>query len=199
MELEKWGSLFAAGSGCWKRKGRAWIIHVRLCVFKSVLHFSGRMLRGIRSLRPLPAANPHFPLLAPLSPLTSRAFTLLTENNESGCGMCISAAKNFHCIFRHFLEKQRMFCWGPFSSSASVIPIRLPSVPAYGSPRAKPQEMRYWYGPREVRKGHLFHRCRWQNSRRKPRGQGKYERGRAREEMRYGKSKRAGCVSFVAY
>lgn len=135
----------------------------------------------------------------PLSPLTSRAFTLLTENNESGCGMYISVAENFHCIFRHFLEKQRMFCWGPFSSSASVIPIRLPSVPAYGSPRAKPQEMRYWYDPREVRKGHLFHRCRWQNSRRKPRGQGKYERGRVREEMRYGMSKRAGCVSFVAY
>lgn len=58
------------------------------------------------------------------------------------------------------LEKQRMFCWGLFFKSASVIPIRLPSVPAYGSPRAKPQEMRYWYDPREVRKGHLFHRCR---------------------------------------
>ena len=31
--------------------------------------------------------------------------------------------------------------------SASVIPIILPSVPAYGSPSAKPQEMRYSYHP----------------------------------------------------
>lgn len=88
-----------------------------------------------------------------------------------------------------------MFCWCLFFKSASVIPIRLPSVPAYGSPRAKPQEMRYWYDPREVRKGHLFHRCRWQNSRRKPRGQGKYEGGRAHEEMRYETSKKAGARS----
>lgn len=52
----------------------------------------------------------------------------------------------------------------PASVSASVVPISLPSVPAYGSPGAKSQEMRYSYHPRGVWKGHLFHRCRWRSS-----------------------------------
>lgn len=30
-----------------------------------------------------------------------------------------------------------MFCWSPFSVSASVIPIILPSVPAYGFPQCQ--------------------------------------------------------------
>lgn len=52
----------------------------------------------------------------------------------------------------------------PASVSASVVPVSLPSVPAYGSPGAKSQEMRYSYHPRGVWKGHLFHRCRWRSS-----------------------------------
>lgn len=109
-------------------------------------------------------------------------------------GGCTSAQRRILTVYFATSRKTKDVLLGPvFRSLHQLFLSSLPSVPAYGSPRAKPQEMRYWYDPREVRKGHLFHRCRWQNSRRKPRGQGKYERGRALEEMRYETSKKAGA------
>lgn len=162
--------------------------------------FAWRKCTGLANWQPFPLFHP-LPFASPcscstflLSDIQSFHFVNLTQWAWArGRGDVHQHSEEFSLYISPLLEKQRMFCWGLFFKSASVIPIRLPSVPAYGSPRAKPQEMRYWYDPREVRKGHLFHRCRWQNSRRKPRGQGKYERGRAHEEMRYETSKKAGA------
>lgn len=148
---------------------------------------------AISIAHPSPVANPSSNSTFLQSDVQSFRFVNLHNEPGWGRGVHISAVKNFHCIFRHLLKNKGCFVGACFFESASVIPIRLPSVQAYGSPRAKPQEMRYWYDPREVRKGHLFHRCRWQNSRGKPRGQGKFERRRAHEEMRYETSKKAGA------
>lgn len=80
---------------------------------------------------------PSHPLLS-CSPTFSPCYL---NKMHLGLGMYVSVAKSFHCIFHMYisplLEKQRMFCWGPFSVSASVIPVRLPSVPAYGSPQCQ--------------------------------------------------------------
>lgn len=64
---------------------------------------------------------------------------LLPKHREYVCGTYVCAAKSFHCIyFANSRKKQRMFCWGGGGGvSASVIPINLPSVPAYGSPRCQ--------------------------------------------------------------
>lgn len=120
------------------------VLHMSIHVFKGVVHLSACMW-GISSemnyrdhLSPLPS-----------SLLQANHFTLLPKHHESG--MYVSAAKrSFHCIFRHFLKNKGCFVGARFAVSASVIPIRLPSVPAYGSPSAKPQEMRYSYHPRGV-------------------------------------------------
>lgn len=130
---------------------------MRVCIFKGFVHLSVCMW-GVSSIMNYRDHITSYQLQPPSSPcpfsfLQSTSFTLLPKHHESGCGMyCMSVQQRIFTVYSisPLLEKQRMFCWGLFSVSASVIPIRLPSVPAYGFPSAKPQEMRYSYHPRGV-------------------------------------------------
>lgn len=88
------------------------VIHVCMCVFLKVhFHLSGCVLGvSITSHQ----QQPHFSLSAFSLP-QSNAFTLLPKHRDSGCGMYASAARNSHCIFRHFLKNKGCFVGAPFS------------------------------------------------------------------------------------
>lgn len=101
---------------------------------------------GITS--PLTSCSPELPphSLSLFSPAV-QLFNFVTLTLRIWVWGSMSVQERVSLYISPLLPKQRMFCWGPFSVSASVIPIILPSVPAYGSPSAKPQEMRYSYHP----------------------------------------------------
>lgn len=169
---------------------------MRVCVFKGVVHLSVCMW-GVSSemnyrdhITSHQLQPPSSSSLCPFSLLQSNSFTLLPKHHESGCGMYVSAAKRFHCIFRHFLKNKGCFVGARFQclhqlfqSDSHLSQLMVPPVPSH----------RKW-GIRITRggyeKGHLFHCCRWQSSRRNNRA----ERKRAHEEMRDEMKKKLGAI-----
>lgn len=96
------------------------------------------------------AAAAHLALLFHVS------FTLLPKHHESGRGTYMSVHQRVFIVYFTSSWKTKSVLLEPASVSASVIPISLPSVPAYGSPGAKSQEMRYSYHPGGLEKGICF-------------------------------------------
>lgn len=143
-------------------------IRVCVCMFLKVLfiwvtvcgEYSVKWNTGITS--PLTSCNPPRPLSL-LQSISS------TKHHKCGCGMYVSVAKTFHCIFR---QKTKDVLLGPvfgvsisYSNHTPICPsLWFPPVPSH----------RKW-GIRITRggyeKGHLFHCCRWQSSRRNNRVQ----------------------------
>lgn len=66
-----------------------------------------------RITSPLTSCNPTSPSSSCLTP---SVFTLLPKHHHSEFGMYASAARNFHCIFRHFSKNKGCFVGALFHS-----------------------------------------------------------------------------------
>lgn len=143
---------------------------------------------------PLTSCKPPSSSLCPFSLLQSNPFTLLPKHHEAGCGMYVSAAKSFHCTFRHFLKNKGCFVGARFQclhqlfqSDSHLSQLMVPPVPSH----------RKW-GIRITRggyeKGHLFHCCRWQSSVRHNRGQETHKSKRAHEVLKDAIKKKLGTI-----
>lgn len=169
-------------------------IHLCMCMFfKGVVHLSVCMWGVFSEMKYRDHITSHQlqpPHPCPFSLLHSNSFTLLPKNHEYVCLMCVY----FHSIFCHFLKNKGCFVGAHFQclhqlfqSDSHLSQLMVPPVPSH----------RKW-GIRITRggyeKGHLFHCCRWQSSRRNNKGQEKSKRKRVYEEMEEKVKKKLGAM-----